>query len=60
MNTTFKSDLSGKEFPISEKISAKTIRHTILNLIIKDNPNFKHNSVLSAGELKEYRKKHLT
>jgi hypothetical protein len=34
---TFRSDISTKEFPISEKVSAKTIRHSILSLIQKYN-----------------------
>lgn len=57
---TFKSDLSGKEFPESEKVSAKTINHSVLNLIHKDHPDFKHESTLSSSELKKYKKKHLT
>ena len=55
--TTFQSDLSNKEFPISEKVSAKTIRHSILNLIQKDNPQFSHESSLSISELNYYREK---
>jgi uncharacterized membrane protein len=55
--TTFHSDISNKEFPISEKISAKTIRHSILNLIQKDNPQFSHESYLSISELNYYRGK---
>ena len=56
---TFKSDLSGKEFPESERVSAETITHSVLNLIQSDHPDFKHNGVLSSSELKEYKKKHL-
>lgn len=55
--TTFRSDLSGKEFPISEKVSAKTIRHSILDLIQKDYPQFKHDSNLAISELNVYRGK---
>ncbi len=54
---TFRSDISDKEFPISEKVSAKTIRHSILNLIQKDNPQFSHESYLSLSELNNYREK---
>jgi uncharacterized membrane protein len=57
---TFKSDLSHKQFPVSEKIYAKTIRHSILNLIIKDNPAFTHESYLSVSELNSYREKYIT
>lgn len=55
--TTFHSDLSNKEFPISEKVSAQTIRHSILYLIQKDNPQFSHESYLSISELNHYHEK---
>ena len=55
--TTFRSDISNTELPISEKISAKTIRHSVLNLIQKDHPQFSHESSLSIGELNSYREK---
>jgi uncharacterized membrane protein len=54
---TFHSDISGFEFPVSEKVSAKTIRHSILDLIQKENPNFSHESFLSLSELNSYREK---
>jgi uncharacterized membrane protein len=54
---TFRSDISNMVFPISEKVSAKTIRHSILNLIQKDNPQFSHESYLSLSELNNYREK---
>jgi uncharacterized membrane protein len=57
---TFKSDLSNIEFPISDKISARTIRHTILNLIQKDNPKISHESFLSRSELNAYREKYIS
>ena len=57
---TFISDLSKKEFPVSEKISAKTVRHSILNLIQKENPQFSHDSFLSRGELDVYREKSIS
>jgi len=57
---TFRSDLSNKEFPVSDKISAKTIRHSILNLIQKDNPQFSHESFLSRNELNVFREKYIT
>jgi len=52
---TFKSDISGKEFPGSEKVSARTIRHSILDLIRKDYPQFSHDSHLARTELNHYR-----
>jgi uncharacterized membrane protein len=54
---TFRSDFSNKDFPISEKVSAKTIRHSILDLIQKDNPQFSHESYLAQSELNNYREK---
>ena len=54
---TFRSDVSNQEFPVSEKVSARTIRHSILNLIQKDHPEFTHDSHLSHKELKFYRQK---
>lgn len=54
---TFLSDISKKEFPISEKVSAQTIRYSILSLIQKENPHFSHDSYLSLSELNSYREK---
>jgi len=54
---TFRSDLSNKEFPVSEKFSAKTIRHSVLDLIQKENPQFSHDGFLSQSELNQYRGK---
>jgi len=54
---TFHSDISNKEYPISERVSAKTIRHSILDLIEKDYPQFSHDSYLSLNELNIYREK---
>jgi uncharacterized membrane protein len=54
---TFRSDISNLEFPISEKVSAKTIRHSILGIIQKDHPEFSHESNLSLSELNIYREK---
>lgn len=52
---TFRSDLSNKDFPISDKISARAVRKSILNLILKDNPQFSLESYLSLTELNYYR-----
>ncbi|HOD62391.1 MAG TPA: DUF1003 domain-containing protein [Bacilli bacterium] len=54
---TFRSDISNIEFPISEKVSAKTIRHSILDLIQRENHQFTHESYLSISELNKYREK---
>lgn len=57
---TFKSDISKKQFPVSEKISAQTIRHSLLDLIVKDYPNFTHDSYLAVEELNYYREKYIS
>jgi uncharacterized membrane protein len=57
---TFYSDISKRELPVSERISAKTVRHSILSLIQKDNPQFSHESYLSLNELNEYRAKYIS
>lgn len=54
---TFFSDLSHKEFPILEKISASSIRHSILALIQKDHPQFTLESFLTVDELNDYRER---
>jgi len=57
---SFRSDISNGEFPVIEKISAKTIRHSVLSLIQKDNPHFSHENFLSRTELNKYREKAIT
>ncbi len=55
--TTFRSDISKIEYPETEKVSARTIRHSVLDLIQKDHPHFTHESYLSQSELSQYREK---
>lgn len=57
---TFRSDLSKTEFPLSERISARTIRGSILQLIQKENPDFNESCHLSIDELNSYREKYLS
>ena len=57
---TFKSAISGVEFPEREKISGKTIRIPILKLIKEDYPNFDDNQFISDTELNVYREKYIT
>jgi len=56
---TFISDLSNQEFPKSERISAQTIRQSILDVIKKDHPEFKSNGNCSITELNVYRQKYI-
>lgn len=56
----FKSEISNKEFPISDRVSGKTIRASIMSLIQKENPNFTADSYMAASELNSYREKYMT
>ena len=56
---TFTSDLSNIKFPVSERISGKTVRRSILNLIQKEHPDFTADKFLSSGELNHYREKYM-
>lgn len=60
MNNTFRSDLSGKEFPENEKISAKNIRQSLLHFINKTHPNFSKSCFLSIEEMNDYREKYIS
>ncbi len=56
---TFISDLSKQQFPIKEKISGKSIRKSILELINRDYPTFTSDMILSEKELNTYRQKYI-
>ena len=57
---TFKSAISGVEFPEKDRVSAKTIRIPILKLIKEEYPNFDDNQCISDKELNVYREKYIT
>jgi uncharacterized membrane protein len=57
---TFHSDISNREFPISERICGKTLRESIIQLIQKDNPKFTADNCLSIEELDYYREKYIS
>lgn len=57
---TFKSALSGKEFPDEEKIIAGHLRDAILNLIQKDHPELTDEDAISVNELNYYREKYIS
>lgn len=57
---SFCSNISGKEYPVTERICGKTIRRSILNLIRKDYPEFTEDSCLSIEELDFYREKYIS
>jgi len=56
---TFISDLSNKEFPIGERVSGKSIRQSIIQLIEKDYPDFNRDKYIANSELDLYREKHI-
>jgi uncharacterized membrane protein len=56
---TFFSDISSKEYPASEKVSARSLRPAIISIIQKDHPEFKSTSCLSVSELNVYREKYI-
>ncbi len=57
---TFTSDLSKKEFPLADKVSGRSIRTPILELMKIDFPNFDTEQFLSIKELNLYREKYIT
>lgn len=59
-DSTFRSDLSKKEFPLTDKIPGKLIRNPILALIQSDFPNFTKEQSLSIAELNLYRQKYIS
>lgn len=58
--STFRSDLSGKEFPKNERVSAKNLRQSLLHFINKSHPNFSKSCFLSIEEMNEYREKYIS
>ncbi|OAB27222.1 Uncharacterized membrane protein [Flavobacterium fryxellicola] len=59
-NLTFVSDISKKEFPLADKVSAKKIRNPILALIENDFPDFDKTKFLAIEELNMYREKYIS
>lgn len=57
---TFISDISGKPFPLSERISSKSVRESILIYIQEAHPTFGGKSYLAASELNVFREKYIT
>jgi uncharacterized membrane protein len=60
IKTTFSSDLTHKEFSISNRVSGKTIRNPIMALIKEDYPDFNSEQFLSVSELNLYREKYIS
>ncbi len=60
MATTFISGLSGKSFPIEEKVPGKSIRDSVLKLIRQDHPDFDPCQGIAMSELNIYRERYIT
>lgn len=56
---TFISDLSGKEFPVSEKVSGKAVRISIMEILQKEHPQFTTDKFLSSSELNYFREQYI-
>ena len=59
-NPTFKSAISNIDFPEHDRVSGKTIRTSILNLILEDFPDFDVNDSIAVQELNVYREKYIS
>ena len=57
---TFKSAISGIEAPEKDKVSCKSIRVPILDLIKEDHPNLDISKEITIGELNIYREKYIS
>jgi uncharacterized membrane protein len=60
MSSTFVSDISGKSFPIEERVPADSIRGSLIELIRKDHPDFNASKKLAVSELNTYRIQYIT
>ncbi len=56
----FKSDISGKEYALRERVSAQLIRQNIMDIIKQDYPDFNESCSLSISELNTYREKYIS
>jgi len=55
----FTSDLSGKKYPINEKIQLSFIRNSVLNFIKIDHPEMDDTKSISLEELDNYRQRYI-
>ncbi len=56
---TFKSDISGKDFPEHQKIAAGNVKEEIFSKIREEHPHFDENCFLAQSELNLYRNKYI-
>nr|WP_294777540.1 DUF1003 domain-containing protein [uncultured Flavobacterium sp.] len=57
---SFKSAISGIDFPEKDKVYGHQIRQAVLKLIQKDYPDFSDNDCISNSELNIYREKYIS
>lgn len=55
----FTSDISGKEYVESERVSAKLVRKSILDFIQEKHPEFEGEKCMSMSELHSFREKYI-
>lgn len=58
--STFKSSISGIDFPEHDRVWGKSIRTAIFDLIKNDYPDFDIKGCIATGELNYYREKYIT
>ena len=56
---SFTSDLSGKSFPLNEKVKGKYVRDSIMKIICKEYPQFSVDQSLSLTELNHFRQQYI-
>ncbi len=56
---TFTSDLSHTEFPVADRVSGSSVRHSILALIRNDHPEFTTSMHLAVSELNSYKEQYI-
>lgn len=55
----FVSDLSGKKFPVGQKVSGRDVKSSILQKIKEAHPQFTEDHCLSVSELNDYRNQYI-
>lgn len=56
----FISDISGKSYPLSDRVDGFSIRANLIQEIRKDYPDFSENKAVSLSELNYYRQRYIT
>ncbi|GAB2955300.1 DUF1003 domain-containing protein [Hymenobacter coalescens] len=57
--STFVSACSGREFPLSERVSGRSLRATLLALVQQQHPQFGPDDALAVSELNHFRRQYL-